>query len=331
MSLPTTGDVHVNVPMTNFSVLFAQSLSRFAADRLFPIVASDKESNVFFKFDKKYWARDTMRVRAIATLAAEGGWGVTTDSFFCETFALRKPVADRLRRNSDNPLNQDRMATRYLTQMERIRREKQFATDCLATSKWTTDKTGVAGVPGANQFRQWNDAASTPIEDVRGYTTAVDLLTLGAARPNVLAVGQQVWDALADHPDITDRLKYGGQLQGSLAKVTPNMVAGLLDLEEVVVMGAIEETATEGAATSVPAYIAGKKALLIYRNPTPMVEEVSGGYTLCWKDAGANEMGWRLKTYREESLESDIFEIQSQFVQKIVAADAGLFMASAVA
>lgn len=331
MSQPTTGDVHVNTPMTNFSVLFAQSLTRFAADRLFPVISSDKESNVFFKYDKKFWARDTMRPRAIATQAAEGGWGVSQDSFFCETFALRKPVADRTRRNSDNPLNQDRAATRYLTQMERIRREKQFVTDCLTTGKWSSDKAGVAGVPGGNQFKQWNDGASTPVENIRSFCTEVDLLTLGAARPNVLGVGQQVWDVLADHPDIVDRLKYGGQLQGSLAKVTPAMVASLMDLEEVIIMGAVEETAAEGQATSVPAYMAGKKALLMYRQPTPMVEEVSGGYTLCWKDVGANEMGWRMKTYRNEDLESDIFEIQSQFVQKIIAPDAGLFMGTVIA
>lgn len=328
---PTAGDVHVNAPMTNFSLLFAQSLDRFAADRIFPIVTSNKESNVYFTFDKKYWARDTMKVRALATMAAEGGWGVTTASFFCETFALRKPVADRVRRNSDNPLNQDRAATRYLVQMERIRREKQFVTDCMTTSKWSSDKAGVAAAPSTNQFLQWNDGASTPIENIRAYTTAADLLTLGAARPNVLAVGQQVWDALADHPDIVDRLKYGGQLQGSLAKVTPAMVAALMDLEEVIVMGAVEETATEGQATSSPAYIAGKKALLLYRQASPMIEEVSGGYTLCWTDVGANAMGWRLKTFRNEDLESDIFELQSQFVQKIIAPDAGVFLNTVVA
>lgn len=331
MTLPTPGDVHVNAPMTNFSLLYAQGLDRFAADKMFPIVTSDKESNLFYKFDKKYWARDTMKVRAIGAEAAEGGFGVTTDSFLCITYALKKKVPDRLRRNSDNPLNQDRAATRYLTQMERIRREKQFVTDILKTSFWTSEKTGVAGAPGANQFKQWNDGASTPVEDVRSWRTEVDKNTLGAGKPNIMGVGKEVWDKLADHPDIIDRLKYGGQLQGTLAKVTTQMVASLFELDDLIVADALEETALEGQATSVPAYMWGKKALLLYRQPSPQIEEVSAGYTLCWQDVGANAMGWRMKQYREEGVESDIFEIQSQFVQKQTAADAGAYIASAVA
>lgn len=331
MSLPTPGDVHVNAPMTNFSLLYAQSLERFAADRMFPVVASEKEGNVYFTFDKKYWARDSMKARAIGTQAAEGGFGVTTGSFLCNSYALKKLVPDRLRRNSDAPLNQDRAATRYLATMERIRREKQFVADVLKTSLWTAEKTGVAGAPGANQFKQWNDAASTPIEDIRAWRTEVDKNTLGAAKPNVLGIGKEVWDKLADHPDIIDRLKYGGQLQGSLAMVTTQMVAALLELDEVIVADALEETAAEGQATSVPAYMWGKKALLLYRQPSPMIEEVSAGYTLCWQDVGANAQGWRVKSYRDEGLESDVFEIQSQFVQKTVAVDAGAYIASAVA
>lgn len=331
MSLPTTGSVHVNAPLTNMSVLYAQKLTRFAADRVFPVVTSEKEGNVFFKFDKKFWARDTMKVRALATMAAEGGFGVTTDSFFCETYALRKPIADRLRRNSDKPLNQDRAAMRYLTQMERIRREKQFVTDFVKTGVFSTDKTGVAAAPGANQFLQWNNPASTPIEDIRSYITAVDLITLGAAKPNVLAVGKQVWDALVDHPDIIDRLKYGGQITNSLAKVTPAMVAALFEIEELIVADAVEETSIEGTAASSPAYMWGKKAILVHRTDEPQIEEVSTGYTLCWKDEGANAQGWRIKKYRDEPLESDIVEIQSQFVQKGTALDSGVAIVSAVA
>ena len=62
-----------------------------------------------------------------------------------------------------------------------------------------------------------------------------------------------------------------------------------------------------------------------------MIEEVSAGYTLCWQDTGANAQGWRMKQYRDEGRESDVFEIQSQFVQKQTASDAGAFIASAVA
>lgn len=325
MSLPSAGSVHVNRPLTNMSVLFAQSLTRFAADRMMPMVSSDKESNSYFTFDKRYWARDSMRPRGLATQAAQGGWGVGNTSYFCNTFALNKPIPDRLRRNTDAPLNQDRAAMRYLMQMDRIRREKQFTTDFLKTGVWSSDKAGVAAAPIANQFLFWDNPASTPIEDIRGFRQAADLLTLGAARPNVLGLGKQVWDKLADHPDIIDRLKYGGQLKGEGAKATPAMFAALLDLDEVLIADAVEETATEGQASS-GAYMWGKKALLLYRNEAPQIEEVSAGYTFVWQDEGAAKEGFRIKKYRDETIESDVVELQDSFVQQAIAPDAGVFL-----
>jgi hypothetical protein len=274
MTLPTKSDQHVNAPLTDLSVQYAQSLDKFAADKLAPIHGSDKETNLFFKFTKDYWGRDEMKVRGPGVEAVEAGYGVTTDSYACVPYAVRKMIPDQIRSNADEPLDQDRNAMQFLTRLERIRREKAFATACMATSKWSTDRTGVASAPTSVQFLQWNDGASTPIENIRAYCTEIEKLTLGAARPNVLGISQPVWDVLVDHPDVVDRLKYGGQLGGSLAKVTPAMVAALMDLDEVVVMGAVENTALENATFSA-SYIAGKGAVLLHRNAAKGVEVIT--------------------------------------------------------
>ncbi len=333
MSLPTPGDVHVNAPLTNMSVLYAQSLSRFAADRLFPVVTSDKESNSYFKFLKSAWARLVMKPRAVGTPAAAGGYGITTDSFHCITEAVKKMIPDRLRRNSDNPLNQDRAAMRWVTQQGLLAREKRFVAAAMVASQWSTDIAGVASdTPTLNtEWEQWDRAGSTPILNIHRATTVIDKLTLGAGRPNVFACGQEVWDVLKVHPDILDLLKYGGQLQGTLSKVTTQMVAQLFELDEIIVMSALEETEDENAAeTSTPAYIAGKGGLLLYRQPTPMIEEVSAGYTFCWQDVGGTPEGWRIKKYRDENVASDIIENESAWVPKIVAADAGAYISTII-
>lgn len=331
MTLPTPSDVHVNAPLTDMSVQYAQSLTKFAADRIFPVVTSSKESNSYFVFDKSYWARDQMKARGLGAAAADAGFGISTASFQCIPYAVKKAIPDRLRRNADAPLNLDRSAMRFVTQLERIRREKAFASACLTTNVWSTDYAGVASdSPSTGQWEQWDREGSTPIENVRALATEVELLTLGAARPNVLAVGQEVWDVLADHPDITDRLKYGGQMQGTLAQATPQMIAAVMGLDEIVIMSAIEESAAEGAA-SAGAYIAGKKALLVYRNPNPALEDVSGGYTICQPDIGGTPAGWRIKQYRAaEELASDMVEIESCFTHKVVAADAGAYIADII-
>lgn len=330
MTLPTAGDVHVNAPLTDLSVQYAQSLEKFAADRLAPVHPSDKQSDLFYRFQKDYWGRDEMKARAPGSEAAEAGYGITTDSFACLPYAAKKMIPDQIRSNTDDVLDQDRNAMQFLTRLERIRREKSFVSAAMTAGKWSTDKTGVAAAPAANQFLQWNDAASTPIENIRAYCTEIEKLTLGAARPNVLGISQPVWDALADHPDIVDRLKYGGQLSGSLARVTPDMVAALLELEEVVIMGAVENTAAEGAAFSAN-YIAGKGAVLLHRNPAKGIEVITAAKTFTWKRYLGSDAGWRIKTYRDEARESDVVEMQAAFVHKLVAVDAGAYLASVVA
>lgn len=331
MTLPTPGDSHVNAPLTDLSVQYAQSLDKFGADKLAPIHPSDKQSNVYWKFTKDYWGRDAMRERGPSAQAAEAGYGIdSSNSYACIPYAVKKLIPDQVRANEDGPLNSDRNAMQFVTILERIRREKAFVTAAMSSNTWTTTKTGVASGVTTNQFLQWNDGASTPIEDIRGWCTEIELLTMGAARPNVLGLGQQVWDKLADHPDIVDRLKYGGQLAGQLAKVTPDMVAALLGLEEVVIMGAVENTATEGATASA-SYIAGKKAVLLYRNTATGIESLTGVKTFTWSRYIGNPMGWRIKTYRDESRESDVVEMQSAFTHKLIAADAGVYIPTAVA
>lgn len=325
---PTPGDVHVNRPLTNLSVQYAQALDKFKADSLAPILPADNRSDLFFKFTKDFWFRDEMKERGPGTEAVEAGYGVVTDSYVCVPYAVRKAISDQTRANEDSPLNSDRNAMQFVTRLERIRREKAFAAACLATGKWATDITGVAGVPGASQVKQWNDSASTPIEDVQALCTLVELLT--GFRPNVLAIGQQVWDKLKNHPDLVDRLKYGGQMTGNLAKVTPAMVAALFELEELVIMNAVENTAKEGAAFA-GGYIAGKTGLLMYRDSTAAIEGVTAVRTFTWRRYLSADIGFRIKKYRLEQFESDYVEMQSAFVHKIIASDLGVFIASLVA
>ena len=39
---------------------------------------------------------------------------------------------------------------------------------------WTFDYDGVSGSPSTNEVKQWNDAASTPIKNVRDALTATE-------------------------------------------------------------------------------------------------------------------------------------------------------------
>jgi hypothetical protein len=341
MPNPTAGDVHVNRPLTNISIAYMQSAEGFVADRVFPNIPVQKESDKYFRYDRSDFWRNQYKKRAISSESAGGGWKVdSSPTYFCDVWALHKDIDDRIRANEDSPLSMDRDAALWLAQQGMIAREVEWASTFLTTSVWTGidgtngDITGVASSPSTNQVLQWNDASSTPIEDVKAKATLIQLLT--GFRPNKLVLGRQVWDALSDHPDIVDRIKYSGGVSPSTpAKVTKQAVAALMEVDEILVADGIQVTSEENPAfetSMTTAFIAGKVALLVYANPAPSILMPSGGYTFSWTGyLGAGAMGQRTKKMRVELKNSDRVEGEMAYDQKLVCSDCGIFWTSIVA
>lgn len=323
---PGLSDVHVDRPLTNVSVAFIQQADGFVADRVFPRVPVSKKSDKYFRYDRSYFLRDEMQQRAPGTESAGIGYSLDVDSYDCALWALHVNVADQVRANADSPLVPDRAATELLTQQALLRREKDWAASFFATNVWSSELAGVSGAPGAGQFQRWDEAASTPIEDVRLGKRTVHGLT--GVRPNKMVIGRAVFDALLDHPDIVGRIDRG-QTTGSAVVMRQNLAA-LFELDEVLVMDGIENTAAEGAAGSY-SFIGGKHALLVYAPPSPNLMQPSAGYTFVWAGLlGAGAMGNRIKRFRMEHLASDRIEIETAYDQKLVSADLGYFFENAV-
>lgn len=336
MPQPNLSNVHVNVPLTNVSVAYVQDQSHFIADRVFPNIPVTKQSDRYYVYSRADFNRDEMQVRAPGAESAGGGYTLdNTPTYYAPVWAYHKDIDDQIRNNSDSVLGPDRDATIFVTQKGLIRRERNWAQNYFATGIWGTEVTGVAAAPGAGQFLQWNDAGSTPIEDVRAAKRAV--LEGTGFEPNKITLGKGVYDALVDHPDIVDRVKYG-QTPGSPAMVNASALAQLFELDEVLVSKAVYNAGPKGADYAASAskeasqFISGPHALLSYVTPTPSIMQPTAGYTFSWSGwFGATGLGFRIKKFRMEWLESDRVEIQMAFDQKVVGADLGYFFASAVA
>lgn len=332
MAQPSLSMVHVNGPLTNISLAYVQAQNNFIADRVFPPVPVTKQSDFFFSFDKADFLRDEFGLKAPGAGPDEGGYDIDQENpYHCHVRAYAHKIPDQIRANADSVLSLDTAATQLVMQKALIKRESTFTTNFLSTSVWDTDITGVSGTPTGTQVKQWNDAASTPIEDIRAGMTAVQGAT--GFRPNKLTLTQQVWDILADHPDIIDRVKYsGGVGNGTPARVTREAVAAILELDEILVSGAVKNSAEKGATIAVD-YIAGKTALLTYSPATPTLMMPSAGYTFNWTGfLGSNGSGIRVKKYREpEKYECDMIEGQMTYDQKVVSSDMGYFFTSIIA
>lgn len=328
MPQPTAQDVHVNRPLGNISIAYMQAQEAFVADRVFPNIPVDKQSDLYYKYDRSFWNRDEAEKRAPATESSGSGYAVETDNYFCDEWDHHHDVPDQRRANADTPLQPDREATQLVSHKGLLRRENNWATKYFASNIWATDIDGVAASPTTGEVLQWNDAASTPIENVADAQEAV--LEGTGYEINTMVIGFSVWKALKNHPDIIDRIKYG-QTPGSPAIVTIQAVAALFEIERLLVMKAVHNTAKEGLA-EVSAFIGGKKALLCYSAPNPGLMIPSAGYTFSWRGLlGASAMGGRITRFRMKQLKADRVEIEMSFDHKKVAADLGYFFDTIVA
>lgn len=326
-SVPGRADVHVDRPLTNISIAFRQSEESFIADRVFPVVPVQKQTDSYFTIPRGAFFRDQMEKKAPGAAPAMASFNYDTESYRCDIWALGAGLADEVRANYDSPLQADTDMTHFLMSQGLIRKERLWASSFFATSVWTTDQTGVAAAPSTNQFLQWNDDLSSPIEDIRAGKRRVHART--GMRPNKLVLGREVYDVLIDHPDIVGRIDRG-QTTGTALVLRQNLAA-LFEVDEVLVMDAIYNSAAQGAADSF-AFIGGKHALLVYAPTSPGLMTASGGYTFSWTGLlGGGALGMNMRRIRDDKAQADELIAQLAFDHKLISADLGQFFASAVA
>lgn len=314
---PSRSDVHVDRTLTNVSLAFIQAAEGFVASRAFPRLPVSHRSDQYFTYDRGYWNRAEMQKRAPGTESAGSNYDLSTASYSCDVWALHRDIDDQVRSNADAAVQLDRESVEYLTLQNLLRQEKEWADNFFTQSVWATDST---------PSTLWDAANSTPLSDVRTGVRTVQEST--GFRPNRMVIGRAVYDALLDNDEIVGRLNRG-QTSGPAMVMRQNL-AELFEMDEILVMDAIENTAAEGATNS-HSFIGGKHCLLLYAPSSPGLMTPSAGYTFTWNGLlGGGSLGTNVRRMRMEHLSSDRLEIQSAFDQKLVSSDLGYLIDDAV-
>lgn len=325
MPQPSFNQVHVDAILTNISVAYMQMQDNFIADKVFPVVPVDKKSNKFFTYTKNDWFRDEAQRRAPGTESAGSGYNLSTDTYSCDVFAFHKDVDDQTTANADAPLNPLREASEFVTRRLLLRREVQFVSDYMTTSVWGKDYTGVASSPSTDQFIKWSDYTnSDPIVDIEAGKAQI--LSTTGMEANTLVLGYETFRSLRHHPDLVDRIKYT-----SAQTITTDMIARMFEVDRVLVSKAVKATNNEGA-TGAYAFTTGKVAWLGHVAPNPGLLTPSAGYIFGWTGVSGG-LGQTVGTssFRMEHLKATRVEAEVAFDNKVIAADLGVYFASAVA
>ena len=319
--MPKMQDAHIDRAMTNISVAYLQDASAFIADKVFPIVPVRRQSDVFYVYNKGDFMRDEAQVRGAGTESAGGDYGVAaSDPYHCRKHAVHYDVTEEERANYDEPLNADTDATEFVSQKMLIRREMEWASKFFKTGVWGTEITGTDSNPSSGQAIKWNLATSNPILDITN--AAVQMASETGYRPNTLVLSPFAFNALKNHEDILDRIKYTQK-----GIVTTDLLATLFEVQHVYVAWSVVNSAAKGATDSV-SFIMGKHALLCYANPSPALRKPSAGYIFAGTGLeGAGAYGNRIVRLPMDvlGLGTERIEGEIAFDAKKICGDLGVF------
>lgn len=307
-------DAHIDRALTNISVAYLQDASAFIADKVFPIVPVKRQSDVFYVYNKGDFMRDEAQLRGAATESAGGDYGVEASTpYFCRKHAFHKDVTPEERANYDEPLDADKDATDFVSQKMLIRREMEWASKFFTTGVWGKEISGTTDT-------KWDVATSNPIKMITD--AAVQMAAETGFKPNTLVLSPFAFNALKNHEDILDRIKYTQK-----GIVTADLLATLFEVDRVFVAWSVVNSANKGAANAVD-FIMGKHALLCYSEPRPALRKPSAGYIFAWSGLeGSGAYGNRIVRLPMDMLGLGTERIEGEiaFDAKQICADLGVF------
>lgn len=318
MAEPTKTQVHIDAPLTNISIAYMNERNAFIADKVFPIVPVDKQSDKYFIFDKSAFMRDQAKLRGEAQESAGSGYKLSNDSYYCDVWALHKDIGDQTRANTDSPLSSDRNAVQFVTHSLLLRREQLFIDAAFATGVWGTS---------ATPTNQWSDFVnSDPLAD---FETAKEAVLVGTGREaNTGVLGYQVFTKLKLHPDVKEMLKYT-----TSRVVTEEILAGLVGLQRILVPIVVKDNNSDGATAASMAFAYGKHALICHVPSAPGIETPSAGYIFAWRglNGAFGNAGIGFSKMRMDLKKADRIEGEMAVDVKVTGSDLGYFFSSAVA
>lgn len=299
------GSNFLSVPLTNFSMGIMEREPSMAR-RLLPRVPVDQQTSNYYVIPRGEWFRNKAKTLARASESAGGGWTLSEDTYSVKPHAYHKDNDDQDYANASAQriMNLDQAATRFVTDAITISEDVRFAETFMpdAGNVWTYEVSGDA-TPSTGEFLFWDDADSTPVNDVKTAAIAIAKAT-GGRRPNTMVVPPAVHQVLTEHPGVIGRFQYS---QAGI--VGEPELARLFGVQNYVVAWSVVNGAKEGAADALD-FTLGENVLLAYFNPTAGPENQTAGSLFSWTgiDGPGTDMGVRVDRYRIP--EKHVFRIE---------------------
>lgn len=307
MPQPDVRSQVVQGPLRDVSIAYKNMT--YVADRVFPIIDNCPPSAKIARYLKGAWFRDEAGIRGPGARARRGGYPTDFVTIAPKEYAWAKEVTDEDRKFSTlafaPPLKPDQDAIEFCADKIDISKERRVSA-AIRAQTWADGNSG-----GEDAAGLWAAGASnTFLVDVRlGQST---IKAASGFKPNVLMLDYKTYLSLCEEATIIDKIKYSQR-----GVVTSEILAGLLDLEEVMVADAIYSSAnevvdgTDFTAVQIWETNAGKgMGFLYYRPPGPGLKTPSAGYQCRVPYEGGAAR--RVTQWRENAEHQDVYEVAEE-------------------
>ncbi|MGE5570117.1 MAG: hypothetical protein ACM3S5_13865 [Rhodospirillales bacterium] len=314
------GVIHIDKALTDFSVAYSNGV--YVAERVAPVVLVDYQTDKYFVHGKNRF-KVMNDMRAPGTPANPSHWELSNDSYYCQGHALKDSVAPEDAKNADPGLDLATDTTEVLTDQVLLNQEVSLV---------ATLEAGMTGNSLADQSSQkWDNDANDPIAIIDAEKPEV-AKRIGRM-PNILVLSAPLLTAFGKNAKVRGRITGAPDLPS--AGVTPQQLASLLQLDEVIIASAVKDTAADGQAASLD-FVWGKNALLAYRPPSAGRKIVALTVTFVWRNAGQtlggqNVGGQFVRRWFDQNAIADMVEVHKYYDQKIVDAGAGCLFTNCIA
>jgi hypothetical protein len=249
---------------SNMILDYQQDQTAFVADRWVPMAPMKAIAGLIGRMNKENKFTPRAATWRPGTMPATGSVKVDNPiTFACQRYAFQSNLTDDIPYVADEVYNIEVATTRLVSDVLQLNKELIIKDALFKAGVWGIDLTGVNSgetwspgeVTTGETFRRLNDSDSDPLNLFKDLTLAIKQKI--GVKPNTLLMGEQVYEALRLNPTLISLYRNPQGSEKVPTKLNEQMIAQALDVEKIIVAGAMYNKAQPGATVDLD-WIFGK-------------------------------------------------------------------------
>jgi hypothetical protein len=276
----------------------------FIGLEVMPIFATPYQATTFPVIPKEALLGLGDTKRAMRGFYNRGDWEFEQGKYSTSEHGWEEPVDDRERNLYKASIDADTIAVQRATAMILRSQEKRIADKVFNATNFTAH--GVTN--------EWDDAAAgVPLDDLETGKLAVR--SACGMMPNTLIIAYSTFLNLRRNAQL--KAQFGSAFAGQDANnMTVQQMAHLLDVEKLLVGGAVYNSAKKGQSAVIANLWDKEYAMLTITSAAADISEPCIGRTFLWTEESADNTV--VEQYRAESNRSDIFRVRHDTDERLL-------------